>query len=128
MDGINGIIAGWQGIGAAWQAFWALLQPMGDLVTVACLRSVPQLCVWLDPGWMAWMSYRITINALVFGSANVWLCWKIHQIDRSLTWYYPGQAPETPLHTEKPEASKAGAAGKSDGLLQRFMRWLGFEQ
>ncbi|MEY4411352.1 MAG: hypothetical protein RLZ69_926, partial [Actinomycetota bacterium] len=25
MDGINGIIAGWQGIGVAWQAFWALL-------------------------------------------------------------------------------------------------------
>ena len=138
MNAINGLTAAWQGIGAAWVAFWGILSPLGDQITFACVQATPQLCVWLDDGWMRLMGYHLLMNGLIFGSVNVWYCWKLYTMDKRVTWYYPNQGPsasdlhsrqdQTPEPDQSPEPDQLPRSQNSSGSVwARLMIWLGFE-
>ena len=149
MNAINGLLDAWRGIGAAWDAFWGLLSPIGDQITIACVQAAPQLCVWLDEGWMQIMGYHLLMNGAIFGSVNVWYCWHLYKTDKSITWYYPNQRPERsdgrpkqdssqpdqppradqPLSQDQPPwpERQSGAGKDNRSFWIRVMNWLGWE-
>lgn len=127
MNAINGLMAAWQGIGAAWTAFWGLLSPIGDQVTLACVKAAPRLCVWLDEGWMQIMGYHLLMNCVIFGSVNAWYCWKLYQMDKSVTWYYPDTSPRD-FQAAEPTKPRASEGSDKQGLYERIMAWLGLER
>lgn len=138
MNAINGLVAAWQGVGAAWAAFWGLLSPIGDQITIACVQAAPELCVWLDEGWMHIMGYHLLMNGVIFGSVNVWYCWQLYKMDKSVTWYYPNQGAavldhhtetDQPLQADQPTVPEHHSGSKKDNrsFLIRLMNWLGWE-